>query len=396
MAPMKRLRLRRHEDRRIRAGHLWVFSNEVDTAATPLKAFEPGELANLEDSSGAVLGTVYVNPDSLICARLISRGRGVRPDARWLARRLERAMALRRSLYPDSAHWRWVHGEGDGLPGLVVDRYGDFLSVQVTTAGMERLRAEIAEALRMCVRPAGIVWRDDAPARRLEGLPDGVVVEGEVPERVPVVEGRLQWAVDLRGGQKTGWYYDQRDNRARFGRYARGRSVLDLYSHAGAWALQAVAAGASAAMAVDSSADAIACARQAAQAAGLDCELVQDKVEVALARLAQEGRRFGVCVVDPPALIRRRKDRAAGRRAYLRVNRMAIEVLEQDAFLVSCSCSHHLSTDDLRGVLQQAASEAGRRLQILEFGGQGADHPVHPAMPETRYLDALFCRVIGG
>ena len=391
---MKTLRLKRKEDRRIRAGHLWVYSNEVDTAATPLQSFDRGELAELQDANGQSFGTVYVNPNTLLCARLLSRQHKVIPDPAWFSRRLQRALALRDALYPEP-FYRWVHGEADGLPGLVVDRFGDVLSVQVTTAGMEVMRPWIDEALRHCIPVRGIVWRDDAAARRLEALPDGVQVAGDVPETVTVRDNGIEFDADLRTGQKTGWYFDQRDNRARLARYAPGRRVLDLYSHAGAWALTALRHGAASALAVDSSAAAIEAGRRAAKRAGLPLQTAEAAVLDELKALRNAQRRFDLCIVDPPALIKRKKDFEAGYKHYVRVNHAAMQVLDDDAWLVSCSCSHHLSEDGLRKAVVQAAGRAGRRVQIVEFGGQSADHPVHSAMPETRYLNVLFCRVIG-
>ena len=351
---MKPLRLKRREERRIRAGHLWVYSNEVDTAATPLKEFDRGQLAELQDASGAPLGTVYVNPNTLLSARLLSRKRAVQPDTDWFIRRLRKALALREALYQEP-YYRWVYGEADGLPGLVVDRYGPVLSVQVTTAGMEVMRPLIETALQAVVPVDGILWRDDAAARELEGLPDGLRTTGNVPDEVTVRDNGIEFRVNLAAGQKTGWYFDQRDNRARLARYAAGRRVLDLYAYAGAWGLAALKQGASAALAVDSSVGALALADRAAVESGLALQTRQGQVAEVLAMLQADGERFGLCIVDPPALIKRKKDYDAGFQHYVKINQAAIELLEDDAWLVSCSCSHHLSRESLRKAVLQAA-----------------------------------------
>ncbi len=389
------LRLKKREDRRLRAGHLWVYSNEVDTRATPLTAFEPGEAVRIEASNGRPLGTGYVNPHSLIAARLVSRGLRHVLDRSLLVHRLKIALALRERLYPQHA-CRLVHGEGDGLPGLVVDRYGDWLSVQLNTAGMEQVRGPVLEALQRVLSPRGLVLRNDSPARRQEGLDTAVEVIGEVPDRVSFREGEVQFETSLVHGQKTGWFFDQADNRQRLRRYVQGARVLDLFSYAGGWAITALKQGAAEAVCVDSSGDALAQAMRNAELNGVQPQLSVrqgDAFEV-LKALREAGERFDVVICDPPAFIKRRKDLAAGSEAYQRLNLLAMQMIGRDGFLVSASCSHHLPLTDFQRLLQRAARHAGRGLQVLETGRQGADHPVHAAMPETEYLKALYCRVL--
>ncbi|HET8657137.1 MAG TPA: class I SAM-dependent rRNA methyltransferase [Longimicrobiaceae bacterium] len=391
------LRLKKNEDRRLRAGHLWVFSNEVDVERTPLTAFEPGEPVRIEDSRGAPVGSGYVNPRSLICARLVSRHAGRPLDAALLRERLAAALALRESLYP-GPFYRLVFGEGDLLPGLVVDRYGDALVVQITTAGVERIRDEVVGALDEMLRPAGILFRNDTGSRVLEGL--ALYSEsalGRVPDRVEIVENGARFDVPLLEGQKTGWFYDHRENRARLRRYVPARRVLDVFSYAGGWGVQAAAAGAAEVLCVDASAPALDVLRHNAALNG-----VAERVDTAqgdafdvLRQLRERGERFGVVVLDPPAFIKRTKDAKQGERAYLRANRMALDLLAPGGFLVSASCSFHLSRDALLGVMLRASRDAGRELQILEEGHQAPDHPIHPAIPETGYLKAFFGRVTG-
>jgi 23S rRNA (cytosine1962-C5)-methyltransferase len=388
------LRLRKNEDRRLRAGHLWVFSNEVDVAHTPLTAFEPGDAVEVQDQRGAPLGSAYVNPHSLIAARLVSRQRDRRLDGDLLRRRLARALALREGLFP-GPYYRLVYGEGDGLPGLVVDRFGDVLVVQVGTAGMERVLDEVVGALQETVRPAGILLRNDASARGLEGLEAYVrVAAGEVPAELEVEENGVRFLAPA-DGQKTGWFYDHRMNRARMAAYAGGRRVLDVFSYVGGWGLQAAAAGAEAVVCVDASAPALAALERNAELGG-----VADRLEVrradafdALGRMAADGERYGMVILDPPAFVKRKKDARAGEEAYRRANRMAMELLEPDGILVSASCSYHFSREALQDSLLRASRRLGRDLQILEQGHQGPDHPVHPAIPETAYLKAIVARV---
>jgi 23S rRNA (cytosine1962-C5)-methyltransferase len=388
------LRLRRREERRLKAGHLWVFSNEVDTRATPLKDCEPGEDVTLLSSSGRFLGYGYVNPASLISVRLLSRRRQELPDASWLARRIHEALALRSRWLGEARYCRLVHSEGDLLPGLVVDRYGELLVAQITTAGMERRREAIAELLQGIDGVTALLWANDVPVRTLEGLERSTEVAfGEVPDTVMVQEGDARFEVAPVAGQKTGWYYDQRENRRRLSRYAPDARVLDVFSYVGAWGVSAALAGARAVTCIDSSAPALAAASANAERNGVALEAIVGDAAETLKALAHQQRRFDVIVIDPPALIPRRKDKQAGTRAYWQLNELAMRLLADDAILVSCSCSHHLDEQELTHIVAGCARHQHRQLQVLERGEQSPDHPVHPSIPETRYLKAVFCRV---
>jgi 23S rRNA (cytosine1962-C5)-methyltransferase len=388
------LRLRKNEDRRLRAGHLWVFSNEVDVRVTPLTEFEPGALVEVQDARGAPMGTAYVNPRSLIAARLVSRQRNRPLDGDLLRRRLGRALALRESLFP-RPFYRLVYGEGDGLPGLVVDRFGDVLVAQVTTAGMERVSEQIVDALRETVRPAGILLRNDTSGRALEGLESYVRTGyGTVPEVLEIEENGVRFEAPVTG-QKTGWFYDHRMNRARMAAYVRGRRVLDVFSYVGGWGVQAAAAGASEVVCVDASAPALEFVERSAALNGAADRVRTRRADAfdALMQLAADGERFGVVVLDPPAFIKRKKDAKAGEEAYRRANGLAMELLEPDGILVSASCSYHLPREGLQDAMLRASRRLGRELQVLEEGHQGPDHPIHPAIPETAYLKAFIGRV---
>ncbi|RMG27610.1 MAG: class I SAM-dependent rRNA methyltransferase [Gammaproteobacteria bacterium] len=390
------LRLRPREDRRLRAGHPWIYSNEVDTRATPLKAFAPGELAVVVDARGRALGLAYVNPRTLIAARLLTRRTDTPIDRRFFVQRLTRALRLR-DLCLGRPYYRWVHAEADDLPGLVVDRYGEYLVLQVNTAGMERLRPQLLAALEEVLPARGLVLRNDGAARALEGLPGELEVRGTVPERVLLEEDGAVFETSLFRGQKTGWFYDQADNRRRLARYVHGRRVLDLFGYAGAWSIQALRRGAREALCVDSSATALELARANAERNGVADRLVVHEGDAfaTLRALEAAGERFDLVIADPPAFIPRRKDLATGTAAYVRLNRLALRLVADPGFLVTCSCSHHLSLEAFRQVVRRAASQAGRRVRLLETGHQGPDHPVHPALPESDYLKCLYLHVTG-
>lgn len=388
------LRLKRGEDRRLRAGHLWVFSNEVDIGATPLTGFAPGAHARVHDYRDQFLGYAYVNPHALICARILSRSPVHPADRSLLVHRLKVALALRERHYA-VPYYRLVFGEGDGLPGLVLDRYGEVIVGQIATAGMEAMRGEIESAVEKVLAPQALVWKNDGGARDLEQLPKQIIAGlGKMPETLQIVEGVLQFHVPMAGAQKTGWFYDQGANREQFRRLLwPGVRVLDICSYGGAWAITAMRCGAREALCVDSSQAALAVAESNAVANGVAVKTRRGDAFDVLDQLQREGERFDVVVLDPPAFIKRRKDQPRGEAAYRKLNQLAMRLLERDALLVSCSCSFHLGADDLAGLIQAAARHNSRFVQILAAGGQSSDHPVHPAIPETRYLKAFFCRV---
>lgn len=390
----RELRLKRGEDRRLSGGHLWVFSNEIDSDATPLAAFAPGEVAQITSCRGQFLGHAYVNPHALICARILSRD-AVHPiDRDLLDARLRAALRLRERLYR-GPYYRLVFGESDGLPGLVLDRYGDVVVGQIATAGMEALQDTVAEAVRELLSPAVLYWKNDSAARRLEQLPQLAEVSfGDAAAEITAVEGDVRFAAPLTQGQKTGWFYDQTHNRARLVRYLWPRArVLDVCSYVGAWAVTALKAGAAAASCIDASQAALDFALRNAQTNGVALEAVRADAFEAMKTLHDRGERFDVVVLDPPAFIKRKKDIPQGTAAYRKLNQLALALIDGEGLLVSCSCSYHLAPEELVMAIQTAARHTGRFVQILEAGGQSPDHPVHPAIPETRYLKAFFCRV---
>lgn len=386
------LRLNAREDRRLRAGHLWIYSNEVDVQATPLKSLDPGALVRVVSDRGRFLGYAGVNPHALIAARILSRDPEHPPGKGLFVHRLNVALALRERLYP-GGFYRLAFGESDLLPGLVADRYGPYVVLQAGTAAMEAMKGEVVDAVSSILEPKGMLWRNDSGAREMEDLPRYVeVAAGHVPEAVGVVENGVEYTAPVQSGQKTGWFYDQRDNRHRFARY-RPASVLDVFCYTGAWGLSVAAGGARAAF-VDASAQALEGVRTDGARLGVEAEVFQGNAFDVLRGLRDENRQFDAVVVDPPAFIKRKKDHRQGVAAYQRINQLAMLLLARDGLLVSCSCSHHLATDELVAAIQRAARHVDRFVQVLEIGGQSADHPVHPAIPETRYLKAVFCRVL--
>jgi 23S rRNA (cytosine1962-C5)-methyltransferase len=391
---VRTLRLKRGEERRLNAGHLWVFSNEIDTEATPLTAFVPGERVEVRSHRDAFMGHAYVNPHALICARIMGRDVAQPLDRGLLVQRLRSALALRQRLYRDP-YYRLVFGESDRLPGLVLDRYDGLLVGQIATAGMQALQADVEAAVQEVVNPAGLFWKNDSGSRDLEHLPlEATIAFGSVPEQVEVLESGLRFTAPLAGGQKTGWFYDQTANRGRLVRYVpAGARVLDVCSYVGAWAITALRNGAATARCIDSSAAALALAEANATGNGVKLETMRADAFEALQGLREQGARFDVVILDPPAFIKRKKDIHTGQAAYRKLNQLALGLLASEGLLVSCSCSYHLAPEELAQAIQQAARHAGCFVQLLESAGQSPDHPVHPAIPETRYLKAFFCRV---
>ena len=390
------LRLKANAERRLRAGHLWVYSNEVDVAATPLNGFQPGDQAILEMANGKPLGIVGVSPNNLICARLLSRDTSHTLDKSLLVHRIQVALSLRERLFEQPCY-RLVYGDSDFLPGLVVDRFGDHLVVQLASATMERNKEAVIEALVQVLKPRGILFKNDSSARDAEGLERYVdTAFGVVPEWVDLEENGVKFQAPVLEGQKTGWFYDHRMNRARLAPYVKGKRVLDLFSYIGGWGVQAAAFGASEVFCVAASAFALDGVERNAALNGVAEKVtcVEGDVFAALKELKAAEERFDVVVADPPAFIKRKKDLKNGEAAYRRLNEMAMRMLNKDGILVSASCSMHLPEDDLQNILLQSARHLDRNLQLLERGAQGPDHPVHPAIPETRYIKSLTCRIL--
>ena len=395
---MAHLILKPKADRRLRNGHLWIYSNEVDVAKTPLAQFMLGQQVDVLDHKGKPLGTAMVNPQQLICGRLVNRRAGAPLTQADLVIRLQCALRVRESLF--AAHcYRWVYGDSDGLPGLVIDRFGDTVVVQVSLAGMEILLEPLIDAINEVQPGLNILLKNDGKMRQIEGLEEYVrTVQGEVPKLVPLQENGVQFVAPVWHGQKTGWFYDHRLNRARVQALSAGKRVLDLFSYVGGWGIQAGVAGASEVVCVDASASALELVHQQAKLNDIAARVrtIKGDAFAALKQLNEDGERFDVVILDPPAFISRRKDIKTGELAYQRANQLAMRLVANTGYLVSASCSMHLERKRLVDVVNDACRKNGRHGQILEHGCQGGDHPVHPAIPETEYLKSIIVGVNPG
>jgi 23S rRNA (cytosine1962-C5)-methyltransferase len=373
--------------RRAESGHPWIYSNEakLDPAA---KALPPGSLVTVADAGGKRLGVAFFNPHPLVSLRLVDRDADVAIDTDFLAGRLRRALALRERLFAEP-YYRLVHAEADGLPGLVIDRYGPALVCQLNTAGMALLETALLAALDKVLAPEIVILRNDSPARVLEGLePEIRTVRGDPSGPLQVRENGATFFADLSGGQKTGWFFDQRPNRAFVAGLARDLSVLDAYCFSGGFGIQAAVAGAAEVTLLDRSEAALALAEQAAEANGVAarCKTLRGEVFETLERLAAEGRRFDMVLLDPPAFVKSKKDLAVGSRGYRKMTRLGAALVRQGGYLFAASCSHNMPLDLFAEAVRQGLSDAGRSGRILHTGGAGPDHPVHPFLPESAYL----------
>jgi 23S rRNA (cytosine1962-C5)-methyltransferase len=386
---MESLKLKSGQDRRIKRGHPWVYSNEVDVAATPLKGVTPGAIVRVVDAGGGLIGHGHVSPASLIAVRLLSRSETLEPDL--IAARLARALRWRQRVY-SQPFYRWVFGDGDGLPGLVVDRYGDSVVVQTSTWGMEAALDEIVGGIEGLIAPQSIIVKNTSSARTPEGLPAYVQLRRGEAAAV-VLEHDAEFEVNLVEGQKTGWFYDQRDNRMRFAGVCQDARVLDLYCYAGAWGIQAARRGARRVVCIDSSTAAVSATTANAARNGVAAQISAVRADVA-DYLNEANETFDVVVVDPPALVRRRKDLKGGSSLYRHLNRAALQRLAPGGLFVTCSCSAQLEVETFQGVVRAAARAARRELVLVGRGSMPPDHPVHPLLTDTEYLKCLFLRAV--
>jgi 23S rRNA (cytosine1962-C5)-methyltransferase len=357
----------------------------MDAAA---KTLAPGTIVNAVGDDGRVFGTGYFNPKSLIAVRLLQARSDVAIDAAFLAARLKRALAVRETIYP-KPFYRLVHAEGDGLPGLTIDRFDDTLVLQATTAGMDALHAPLLAALDDVLSPGTVIVKNDAPARTLEGLAEDVHAAKGKAGRIALEENGVRYFADLGEGQKSGWYYDMRDNRAFMAALAKGKSVLDCYSYTGGFGIAAAKAGAREVICVDSSAPALALAEDSAAANGVRIGPVKGDAFAELERLAAARETFDIVIADPPPFVRAKKDLEPGAKAYRKLAKLAAEVTAPGGFLLLASCSPNIPTERFAGECAAGLARAGRRAALIRQAGAGPDHPVHPMLPETAYLKAL-------
>src|SRR5580704_15889094 len=379
--------LKPREGRRARLGAPWIFSNEVQMDAAA-KALSPGALVDVKGDDGQDFGSGMFNPKSLIAIRLLARENGARIDASFFAERLKRALDLRDALYT-KPFYRLVHAEGDGLPGLTIDRFGDVVVVQITAAGMEALLVPLKMALEEVLAPSAIILRADAPSRALEGLESYIRAEKGEPGRIAVEENGARYFADLGQGQKTGWYYDQRDNRAFIAGLAKGRTLLDAYSYTGGFGILAAKAGARETVCLDSSAAALALAEDSAAANQVSIRAVKADVFEEMERLAAEKETFDIVAADPPPFVKSRKDLEPGAKAYRKLARLAALVTAPGGTLLLASCSHNMPAERFAAECAAGILRSGRQARIIRSAGASPDHPVHPMLPESAYLKAL-------
>jgi len=390
------LKLKKNEDKRLRGGHLWVFSNEVDNKATPLGDFTPGEIVTVTSHIDKPIGNAYINPHSLICARIFSRDKNQHLDSQFLQTRFKQAQSLRDEYFAEP-YYRLAFSEADMIPGVIIDRFGQSVVVQISTLGMELRQADIIASIEANLQPETIIVNNQTRIRELEGLECySKIALGNPGEYLEVNENNCQFYFPAVHGQKTGWFYDHRINRHALCHWVKGKRVLDVFSYLGGWGIQAAVAGASHVICIDSSA--------------LACDLIHKNVQLnnvaelvstinsdafdALQNLKQSNETFDVIILDPPAFIKRKKDIPQGTIAYQRLNKLAMQLLPPNGILVSASCSYHFSREQHLKMLASCAQQLRHSIQIIQDGGPGPDHPVHPAIPETNYLSCFTVRIL--
>lgn len=390
-------RLNKNADKRLLGGHLWIYSNEIDNNFSPLKSVSPGDEVVVENFQGKPLGIASINPNTLICGRLLTRD-VKQPFEKVISMRFQNALKLRQLIF-DVPCYRLVFGESDWLPGLVIDRFFDTVVIQVSTTGMEKYIPQIIESLEKLIKPKTILLKNDGKMREAEGLPIDIRwLKGEGRETTLLEENGVKFRAPLIKGQKTGWFYDHRMNRARLKDYVKGKRVLDVFSYIGGWGIQAATFGASEVLLNDSSAFALEMVDEQTRLNKLEnIKTLQGDAFKTMENLIADNEKFDVVILDPPAFIPRRKDINKGMAAYKKANQQALQLLRDDGgVLFSASCSMHLSIENHKETIRQAGRKNGRFIQVLEQGHQAADHPVHPSIPETEYLKTfvVYSKVI--
>lgn len=390
---MQTLVLDARAEKRLKSGHLWIYSNEIDNSKTPLKSVAAGEQAAIHSPDGRLIAYAMMNPHSLMCGKIVTRKKPL--DRKQIKERLSSALAWREQNFSEP-YYRLFYAEGDYLPGLIVDRFGDVCVVQINSLGLEPFQAAIAEILLEITGGRGVLFRNDGNSRKQEGFAESADVEyGEVPDYVDIVENGVKFRVPIKAGQKTGWFYDHRMNRAKVSSLAKGKKVLDVFSYIGGWGIQALVNGAQSLTAIDASEFALDCLEHNAALNGFAdvVTAMQGNAFDAMQALLDEGQKFDLIILDPPAFIKKKKDYNKGIQAYKKANEMALRLLEKDGLLMSASCSMHLPDADLQECVQRSARHVDRQLALVYRGGHAVDHPIHPAIAETEYLKAQLYRL---
>jgi len=375
-------------------GHPWIYSNEIEMFPAA-KALPRGTIARFVSHDNRPLGVGFFDAHSLIAGRLLERDADADIDTGWLRRRITHALDLRQRLFA-RPYYRLIHAEADGLPGTVIDRFGEVVVAQVNSAGMDRLSDALVEAIDSALSPAAIVIRNDSALRSVEGLVEGVrLAKGTIEGPVRLEENGVAFLAHVTEGQKTGWFFDQRDHRRAVAALAKGMRVLDVYTHTGAFGLQAAAAGAAEVVMVDRSELALDLATRAAELNGVGerCRFVQAEAFRELERLAAAHERFGIVVVDPPAFVKSKKDLVTGLKGYRKLADMAARLVSPGGFLFSASCSHNVDPSSFLTEVTRGIGRARRSGRILRQSGAAADHPVHPMLPESAYLKGVLLQL---
>lgn len=391
---MEKVRLKKNEDKRIREGHLWVFSNEIEDSP---QAKGEGEIIELEDYKGNFLGKGYFNRHSLITIRILSYQKDEKIDKNFFFKRIEQALKYRQRIYPQLSSYRIVYSEGDFLPGLIIDKYEKNLVLQILTLGMEKFEEDIIQACESLFSPARIVLRNDTSFRELEGLVQGVkIIKGDVEKPALIEEFGLKSFVDLKEGQKTGFFFDQKENRLMGVIYAKDRKVLDCFCYTGAWGITAAKNGAKGVLGIDSSQKSLELAKKNAKLNEIDklCTFAKGDVFEVLRGLVQKDEKFDMVVLDPPAFVKSKSKLVEGMKGYKDINLQALKLLGKGGILISCSCSHNLSKDLFMEIIKSSAKDAHKTLRLIEFRTQAKDHPILLSMPETEYLKCAILEVI--
>lgn len=382
--------MKQGSSKRFKQGSPWVFSNEIDMT-DQTKAVQAGSVVCLKDSNGTFLGIGSFNPHSLISFRLFASDIETKIDAKFIAKKLRKAAELRKTLV-NSPFYRLIHGEADGLPGLIIDRYDDIFACQLNTAGTDLLKNEILQALENEFNPSCIVLRSETQARALEGLePLNETVKGVLPDFVKLRENGIYFFADLKEGQKTGWFFDQRDNRSFIARFTPNKRVADFYTYAGGFAIHAAIGRAKEVIAIDRSESSLALAKKSAVENNVAdrCKFIKADAFEMLEKMNADKEKFGLVICDPPAFAKNRKDIAAGLRGYRKMAKLAAGLVEKEGFLALGSCSHHVTPEEFFAECSRGIFEKGRSGRLIYQAGAGGDHPVHLRLAQSAYLKFL-------
>jgi 23S rRNA (cytosine1962-C5)-methyltransferase len=389
------IKLKKGQDRKVNAGHPWVYSNEIESDPK-LAEIPSGGLVKIANAFGNFLGFGYYNRHSLIAVRILTKKEHQEINQEFFTKKIEQALKLRADFF-DKPFYRLIHSEADGLPGLVADRFDNLIVLQVTTAGMENLLEQIVAALNSLVPNLTIVLRNDVPARKLEGLQEYTkVLQGELPAENILVENGLKFNFDPINGQKTGWFFDQRENRKFIAELVKGKDILDCYCYNGGFGINAAAAGANSVTFIDSSDLAIKNVKENISLNNLSAgnfEFVNGKVFDELENLTKTGRKFQVVVLDPPAFVKSKKDFFAGIKGYEKLTKLATKLVAKNGYLFIASCSHNASLQDLIRSSASGIDKAGKSAKIVRVFGAGFDHPLHPFLPESEYLKSITYQI---